>query len=244
VASAPRTRIGGIPDLPEGLDWPRHHGKSLAFISQVNLEEIPRTSFDSPFPATGVLYFFYDSEQSTWGFDPKDKGSWRVLYSANVPDVSTEAQYPEDVPEHARYEPRPLEVTVGKSIPEPMEMVMSSGLPEDKQDLVLDLYGRYSEYGLPKHQLLGYPMPGQGDMQLECQLVSHGLYCGDETGYNDPRAKELEAGARDWQVLLQVDTHEDAGMMWGDCGRLYFWIRKDDLINRNFDATWMILQCS
>ena len=32
--------------------------------------------------------------------------------------------------------------------------------------------------------------------------------------------------------------------MWGDVGRLYFWIRDADLRARRFDATWLILQCS
>lgn len=136
-----------------------------------------------------------------------------------------------------------MKATAGKSIPEPVDYVSNSSLPEKQQDLVFDLYGRYSEGVSPKHQLLGHPMPIQGDMQLECQLVSHGLYCGDSTGYYDPRAKALEPGARQWQLLLQIDTDEKAGMMWGDGGRLYFWITKDDLKNRRFENTWMILQC-
>ena len=44
------------------------------------------------------------------------------------------------------------------------------------------------------HRLLGHPDPVQGDMQVECQLVTNGLHCGDSTGYQDPRAKELRAG--------------------------------------------------
>jgi len=28
-----------------------------------------------------MLYFFYDQQQETWGFDPEDKGSWHVLYT-------------------------------------------------------------------------------------------------------------------------------------------------------------------
>jgi uncharacterized protein YwqG len=32
-------------------------------------------------------------------------------------------------------------------------------------------------------------------------------------------------------------------MMWGDAGRLYFWIRKQDLAEQSFDAVWAILQC-
>ncbi|MGN0700170.1 MAG: DUF1963 domain-containing protein [Oscillospiraceae bacterium] len=31
--------------------------------------------------------------------------------------------------------------------------------------------------------------------------------------------------------------------MFGDCGHIYFWIRKADLAARNFDNVWLILQC-
>ena len=31
--------------------------------------------------------------------------------------------------------------------------------------------------------------------------------------------------------------------MFGDCGRIYFYIRKKDLAERNFDNVQLILQC-
>ncbi|MNE64597.1 hypothetical protein D3C80_1600170 [compost metagenome] len=81
-------------------------------------------------------------------------------------------------------------------------------------------------------------------MELECQLVTNGLNCGDETGYNDPRRKELEQDKDDWVLLLKVDSEEEkTGMLWGDCGRIYFWIKKQDLTKKNFDQVWCILQC-
>jgi len=80
-------------------------------------------------------------------------------------------------------------------------------------------------------------------MQLEAQLVSNGLYCGDASGYNNPRAKALAAGATDWVLLLQLDSDDAAKIMWGDAGMLYFWIRRDDLAARRFDRTWFTLQC-
>jgi uncharacterized protein YwqG len=98
--------------------------------------------------------------------------------------------------------------------------------------------------GQPAHHLGGYPDPIQSeDMDLDCQLVSNGLYCGDESGYKDKRAAMLEAGRSDWTLLLQIDSDDGTEMMWGDGGTLYFWIRKDDLAARNFDDVWMILQC-
>ena len=32
-------------------------------------------------------------------------------------------------------------------------------------------------------------------------------------------------------------------LMFGDCGRIYFYIRKEDLRNRNFENVWLSLQC-
>jgi len=31
--------------------------------------------------------------------------------------------------------------------------------------------------------------------------------------------------------------------MWGDLGRIYYWIRDDDLAARRFDRSWLVLQC-
>lgn len=47
----------------------------------------------------------------------------------------------------------------------------------------------------------------------------------------------------DWHLLLQVDSSEDIGMMWDDCGRVYLWITDEDLAAMRFENTWVILQC-
>ena len=42
-----------------------------------------------------------------------------------------------------------------------------------------------------------------------------------------------------------MDTVEsdDYELIFGDCGHIYFWIKKDDLKSKNFDNVWLILQC-
>ncbi len=114
----------------------------------------------------------------------------------------------------------------------PWETVFVEGLnlSEKETESYIDLLVRTSGGGRFIHKLLGYPNPIQGGMQLQCQLAFHGLYTGLGTDFKDPRRDELEKGASDWQLLLQIDSDEkNTGMMWGDVGRLYFWIRKDDL---------------
>ena len=89
----------------------------------------------------------------------------------------------------------------------------------------------------------GWPDLVQNSMQLDCQLAFSGIDLRSDAGYDDPRAAQLAGGAADWMLLLQVDTDDEAGWMWGDCGTLYYWIRRPDLLAGRFDRVWMIFQC-
>jgi uncharacterized protein YwqG len=62
-----------------------------------------------------------------------------------------------------------------------------------------------------------------------------------DSGYQ--RAAELLDDVLQWILLLQVDSDSNENMMWGDCGRLYFWIPRKALQNKDFDQVWTILQC-
>lgn len=93
------------------------------------------------------------------------------------------------------------------------------------------------------HRFLGHPDQEQNDMQQECALVSNGLYCGDSTGWNDPRAADLLKEAPRWQLLLQIHSDDRLGTMFGDVGKIYYWIREDDLEKHDFDRVWLVLQC-
>ena len=58
--------------------------------------------------------------------------------------------------------------------------------------------------------------------------------------------QEIKEKSSDWVMLFQMGTIEtsDSEMMFGDCGHIYFWIRKQDLQSLNFEKVWLILQCS
>ena len=57
--------------------------------------------------------------------------------------------------------------------------------------------------------------------------------------------EEIKKASKDWILLFQMDTVESDNyeLMFGDCGHLYFWIKKEDLANKNFENIWLILQC-
>ena len=98
-----------------------------------------------------------------------------------------------------------------------------------------------------RSKLLGWADAIQGSMPAECELVTRGYYLGggwDEIPKNEVEEAEKEAPDK-WLPLFQLDTVEDGDfeLMFGDCGRIYFYITRDDLAARRFENVWLILQC-
>ena len=52
--------FGGLPRLPEGVEWPRGPRSPYHFLASIHLEELPVSAITSDFPRSGVLYFFLD----------------------------------------------------------------------------------------------------------------------------------------------------------------------------------------
>jgi len=212
----------------------------LAFLGQIVLSESPSVP-ELGLPDQGVLLFFYEIQRQPWGFDPRTRGCAQVLYLPYAPVGNDFCTQPDSLA-RVKLAPATIQFAQEWTLPEIVEDTFSriTRGTSDYHNLLSQLYGNQSTL----HRIGGNPQQIQGDMQLEAQLVSHGIYCGNPDGYRDPRAKMLEPGAKDWELLFQIDTDEDGpGFIWGDVGRLYFWIRRDDREHRNFDEIWCGLQC-
>lgn len=238
-----RSKLGGLPHVPISFQWPTWKDRPLAFIAQIDMASLPRLEQLKDLPDSGFLYFFYDQEESTWGFDPQDVGSWRVVYSEETSDLN-EATPPLGLSSEAIYKEKFVVPHTIISYPSLERLGIDFRiLPKSDFDIEYKLYTQTFN-DCPVHQFGGFPIAIQSDeMELEAQLVSNGLYCGNSTGYQDPGAEKIVTGSTDWHLLLQIDTDDDTGMMWGDCGRLYFWIRCQELAKNDFSMVWMILQC-
>jgi uncharacterized protein YwqG len=231
------SRLGGGAALRKGTPWPTWKGRPQALVAQIVLSEVAALDSESVLPPSGRLLFFYDSAQETWGFDPADRGSSTVMFVDD--DQATEPFI-----DPALFPAVPLTASAELDLPRWESLwFASSGLEPSEAEA----YGELRESlngGDLIHKLLGYPDGVQNEMQTECQFASNGIYCGNAEGCRDPRAEALRPGAIDWRLLLQIDSEEDrAEMMWGDVGRVYFWIRQEDLSARRFNAVWCVLQC-
>jgi uncharacterized protein YwqG len=234
------TRLGGVPLVDAGFDWPRTaSGRPLCLIGQLHSDGINAAFGDDVLPADRIVAFFYDAEeQQGWGYDPDHAQYWRVV--ATDAAVATAAQVPDGA---VTFPSIALAAHRVVTVPDSWEPLIRP-LREKDRDAVRGVYDRLDRDDQPpRHRAFGWPDPVQNPMQLECQLASNGIYVGGPEGYRDPRVKDLEAGASDWRLLWQIDTDEAAGWMWGDVGTIYFWIRRQDLAEGNFDRVWMIFQC-
>ena len=238
-----RSRIGGEPQVPNGFQWPlTSSGTPLSFLAQVDLADLEGTTLGGNFQGGGILSFFYDADQQPWGFDPKDRDGWRLFHFKAQESLSPMAT-PEDVEDYCQFPANPVRFQEEPTFPDLSQDGDAHGLSEDEFERTFDFQaGVYGDE--PMHRLMGYPQLVQGDWKLECQLASNGVYVGDPAGYESPQAKQLSAGADDWTLLLQLDSDESIGLMWGDMGRLYFCINKNDLAKMDFSKVWVILQCS
>jgi uncharacterized protein YwqG len=223
-SGAGASHLGGAPHVAPGFEWPRRDGVPLGFLGQFDLAAVARFPFAGVLPPRGLLSFFYEADQQPWGFDPKDRGSWLVHFEPD-PTTVERRDPPDALPDASRFPEVPVEMSEVETL--------ADDEPDDEE-----------ENPAPRHQLLGHPGAIQGDMRLECALVTHGLSTGDGSAYSDPRARALEATAGQWRLLAQIDSDDAAAMMWGDVGRLYFWITEEALTRRAFDECWVILQCS
>lgn len=250
---ADTSKIGGKPWLPVDFVWPVFTNKDeektrpLSFLCQINLSDVKKYDREGRLPDRGMLYFFYECEAFRWGFDPEDKGCARVFYFENTADFLP-MELPEGISEEYTVPEMAVRFMARKSYPRYEELEIHSNIDYEWEayDELLEKLGVDTESEC--HKLLGYADIIQNEMLTECECVSRGLYCGDGESYRGAAEDEkasIRNSAKDWILLLQLSTltKGDWELMWGDCGMLYFYIKKQDLDEKGFENAWFSLQC-
>ncbi|MBI3967220.1 MAG: DUF1963 domain-containing protein [Chloroflexi bacterium] len=76
-------------------------------MAQIDLEQVAGHDLCRKLPPAGLLSFFYDSEQSIWGFDPADRGGWQVVFTPpGTPLVRMD--FAPELPNYAMFDCRAL----------------------------------------------------------------------------------------------------------------------------------------
>ena len=232
------SKLGGVPYRPLGTPWPvtKKGDYPLSFLAQLNLAELNQGGLHLPdFPAVGLLQFFvmddmfYGAEDEPWMALNGAQTFYRVLY---WPSVTEDEQLLETemvaLPSEAPWEGSPY---VGEELPyDPEREIVLVGVP-DREPVT------GSDRGVP-----GWLGPGQEDVTLAdgATTLKDELYTLSVDGHKlggypsftqaDPRGEDDD----DLVLLFQLDTDREMGVMWGDAGIVNFFIRRADLIARDF----------
>lgn len=253
-------RFGGMPDVPEGFEWPWFETdtyldgevkpRSLAFLAQFDCAALAELDGDGRLPHEGVLSFFYELGSQRWGYDPKDVGCARVYWFPEKTALRPE-DFPEELEEEFRLPALPVRGRMERRFPGYDDAAVAAGKAEGELNrkafaTAYSMTAGKRETDGSVHRLLGWPDIIQSSMTMECELVSRGYYLGG--GQEIPEAELREAewtSLENWLLLFQMDTIQRGkfSLDFGDYGRVYFYIRKEDLAARRFDRVWLVLQC-
>jgi uncharacterized protein YwqG len=235
-----KSKIGGLPEFGPSEAWPTGPNGPLNFIAQFDCAELGRFEAASVLPTAGLLSFFYDAEEQAWGFDPSHRGRWQMIYQ--LPGTQLRRAVRSDAAATTKvFRSNELDYTEFLSFPHQAQFSELGGLQywdsdvagfDVEPDEIQRLKSLYDAIDAPEpqHQLFGYPYVLQSEMELECQLVSHGIYCG--AAYPPEAVERLGEGAQDWRLLLQLDSALD--MQWGDTGLIYYWMTTEALRARDY----------
>jgi uncharacterized protein YwqG len=242
VIATGSSQLGGQPDLLPTIPWPEKQGVPMSFVGQIRLEEVKQYDTEHALQSGGLLSFFYDAQQETYGTDPGDRDGFRVLYTPGDYGDLQRLPFPPALPASARFAPCTLTFSGQMTLAQQpdLEIPGLTWTPDQQQQYEAAVARLLSQPSSPQDQLLGLPNTLQDDMRAQCALTSHGVSI--ENAGSDPNANALAGQAPNWRLLLQVDSDGNASMRWGDGGMLYFWIEGDALKRASFDNVWAVLQ--
>lgn len=191
------SHFGGHPYFETGEQWPKSKsGKHLEFIFQIF------NSSELELPASiELVQFFYDWEQFPW--DTQDDG-WLVKIYNKVDQ------------QNIVFVAKPQELKSSKFCKVEFKNVRS--LPDwegidlydnnaSKLSCVLNEDEPWDSYGQMVSKLIGA-------QDYQSQLGGYPNWVQGESTPNDPEGNPMK-------LLFQIDSDDNAGLMWGDVGLIY-----------------------
>ncbi len=261
------SKFGGSPDLPKDVDWFERKETPMAFVAQLNLDEVSAFDVDNVLPSSGILFFFYDQELDCLGYHPRDEGAAKVFYYDGEISELERKNAPKGLEHYARFNSCRLHFNSVINIPQLESSSLGidgydlgeeerSQLSDFEDELMEDIYSKYEDqishekefdterFDYKKFKLLGHANNAEfgSHAELICELVTNGLDCEDYSIFREAKVKELEQNANLWQLLFQVDTSSETGFHWASGGILYYWIKDVDLREKKFENTWGMIQ--
>lgn len=229
------SKRGGAPFVPENFayEYPAYFSdddekRPFIFLAQINCKEAYKFDKTGLLPKAGMLYFFCDLESNLG----------HVYYYNGDLTCLKELEMPENVPFiGAEYG---VKISSELSLPcyEDFALMMNNGYFYDVNtyytvlNSVSEELKITKEYDYKSMQMLGYP-----DLIYESVLES-AIIDDNHLQITAADVDEISKRTSDWLLLFQISLEEEDRCF----GRCFFYIKRDDLANRNFDKIYFDFQ--
>lgn len=235
------SKLGGTPDLPESIKWPKFENKSMVFFGQINFEELTKVYPESELPKNGMLYFFsyFNEPENEFGAEYefiKSKSEFSVIYYENINNDLLKTEFPKDLIDAYHFKTMPLKFELEFQIPPTIETskVELSKLTEND----IELYNTYiNDSELYEIEtILGTPYPIQYGADYDWGYAYLGI-----TDFNKPGIQEEISKVKPYFINLLSFSMESRFETIG-ISFCYFGIHINDLKNKKFENVVFIMQ--
>ncbi|MCW3466666.1 YwqG family protein [Chitinophaga nivalis] len=240
-------RMAGYPDLPPAFEWPlTQEGIPMTFIAQLALPLVAATDPLQLLPPEGYLYFFIGHDETAFNIEH------RVIWIPGQPALQpTRPPQPTILEEEGEQSFTGYKLRINAALMPPNYNYGDYNLlSDDDFDMLSDLQGALRP---DAGQMWGYPEGQHADHALEAAMY---LVVKKRYDYFPEKARAAlllhfgqdaalaEQEVNNMLLLLEVDSSEETGFQWWDCGCIHFFIRREDLLQRNFSNTYLSLYSS
>jgi uncharacterized protein YwqG len=219
------SKVGGFPYIPISESYPLDkEGKYMEFLAQINFSEMPNLE---NYPKSGLLQFFISFKD--WGFTDYDhpiNNDIKIIFRENLSEKShfdytflTTIRNKENSPiGHNEF---------SMTFTNNMEELAPSRNYKSYKNVNGEFqhYLNFDEYGEKR----GFEL--ESAYWKEFSSFGHKIGGYADFAQQDPRFFEYQDYS---ELLFQLDSDSSADILWGDNGIANFFIRKEDLKNKNF----------
>ena len=241
------SHFGGKPDVPDDFVWPVYKNMPLVFLAQLSCAELAPYDINHELPETGLLSFFYALDNECYGYENRDVAGFRVFWFDGETALHTH-EFVVGIPEKHMLPRIGISFTREATYPHCEDFTV---LTESNIEDYNKFEAAEQELGIHRtdlmHRTLGWADLIQNNSTWHCELLSQGYSFGSEF-MKIP--EQIRSGSKlpsvhRWKLLLQLGTvrEGDFTLMFGDAGKLYFYIPEEDLKSRRFDRVCGEMQC-
>lgn len=203
------SRLGGLPSLSRGSEWPRCDQGPLMFLAQFDLTEFGPALCGRMLPRYGLLSFFQYRDIGD-DIQGEEGDELRVILTRQTSDLIA-LEPPDDMTEDNG---RPT-ASAALSFRETLDLPTYTEPWEAHVPIPRELQNNYWE------------------LLWEQRASKHALF-----GFARPRhiVRDPIPGP-EWQQLITFESDDELGWGWGDGHEFFWYIRTADLLAGNFDNT-------